>query len=132
NREKIKNKARKRYKENKEYFNRYYENNKDKILQERKKYRKENKKTLVVYHREYRLKNKERISNYKSIWRRVNSDKVNISNQRRKARLRELPHDFTASEEKEMLNYFRNTCCLSGSKENIQLDHALPLSKGGG
>jgi len=79
-----------------------------------------------------RLKNKERISNYKSIWRRVNSDKVNISNQRRKARLRELPHDFTASEEKEMLNYFRNTCCLSGSKENIQLDHALPLSKGGG
>lgn len=132
NRGKIKESSRKRYKENKKYFEEYYENNKDKILQDRKRYRKENKKSLVVYHREYRLKNKERISNYKSIWRRVNSDKVNISNQRRKARLRELPHNFTASEENEMLNYFRNTCCLSGSKENIQLDHALPLSKGGG
>lgn len=132
NKEKLKTKARKRYKENKSYFEQYYENNKEKILQERKRYRKENKESLIVYHREYRSKNKEKISDYKSIWRRVNSNKVNISNQRRKARLRELPHDFTASEEKEMFNYFKNSCCLSGCKENIQLDHALPLNKGGG
>lgn len=132
NRELIAEKSRERYKKNPEYFKNYYEDKKSKILSQRKQYRKENKEILSEYHQVYRSENAEKISNYKSIWRRVNSDKVNISRQRRRARLKHLPNDFTASDNELMMKYFQQKCCLSSSDLDIQLDHAMPISKGGG
>jgi len=62
-------------------------------------------------------------------WRAENRDKVTLQKQRR--RMRELgvrSYDIKPAEIARILN---STCLYCGSTQNIQVDHVVPLAKGG-
>lgn len=52
--------------------------------------------------------------------------------QRRRARKRALPDTLTLEEMKRILDTFGHACALTGRKENIHLDHFIPLHTGHG
>lgn len=104
----------------------------------------------------YRASNKEKIQAYlhetrdnrikvQSEWRSVNRDYQviyresnrgreirRLADQRRLARKLRLPDTLTEGELSQILSHFNGECALSGSKEDLQYDHLIPLSSGTG
>ena len=54
----------------------YYEKNKDKLLEKNKKYRKINQKKIKNYEKNYRDMNREKILKYGKKWRELNLEKI--------------------------------------------------------
>lgn len=80
NKEKIKERSRKHYHDNKELKKQYYLDNKEKIISNSKKYYKENKDKR----REYYLKNKEKIREYFKNYVRGERAKIYSASYRKK------------------------------------------------
>lgn len=76
NKEKLQNSHKKYYKENKENIKEYQEKNKEKIKQQQKEYREMNKEKTKQKKREYREKNKEKIKQKKKEYYEENKDKI--------------------------------------------------------
>jgi hypothetical protein len=74
---------------------------------------------------------KERALELAKIWQRNNPDKVTVIQQRRRARKKSLPDDFTEKQMEETLEYFGG-CALTGDAVDIHWDHAIPLASGYG
>lgn len=56
-----------------------------------------------------------------------------MSEQRRRALARQLPHDLTVEEYKDTLEYFNHSCAYCGlSGIPLQQDHVIPVIAGGG
>ena len=63
----------------------------------------------------------------------IETEVIRFRNQRRRARLAQLPHTLTADEWEESLEYFNNECAYCGDSEcNLEQEHIIPVSKGGG
>jgi len=60
----------------KEYIKEYQEQNKDKILQQKKEYYQQNKDKILQKGKEYREQNKEKINEYQKEYREQNRDKI--------------------------------------------------------
>lgn len=125
-REKEREYKKKYYEENKEkiklkrpiWWDNWYQNNKDELLEKRKiKYRK-NREYEISKVRKYQKSEKGRIN-------------INIHVQKRKARLKDLPHTFSSKDWSNCLKYFNNKCCYCDQYEKLTKDHFIPLSKGG-
>lgn len=146
----------------KEYRQKYYEENKADIIKKNDEYRKNNwdrftrnriayearnkeklREWARGYHEEnmdeirrkqkiHREENKEYYANYYLQWARDNVDKAKAKRHRRDARIRELPYTLTIEEWNENLEHFDNACSYCGSKENIEKEHFIALTKGGG
>jgi hypothetical protein len=125
----------------------YYEQNKERITEYKKEYRKLNKEYLYQKNKEYRDSNKQHVLNKKLKWYRANKSRyaegrkiyykenpeiILAARHRRRARLQELPSTLTPNEISEINNKFNNGCSLTGCKDNIHLDHVIPLSTGHG
>ncbi|MBY0098679.1 hypothetical protein [Mesobacillus maritimus] len=60
---------------------------------------------------------------------RNNPEYLKAKNQRRRARLKALPHDFPPNVWKAVLDRFDGRCCLTNSKD-VSLEHVVPLCVG--
>lgn len=118
----VRNAANKKYRED----NREYESDRMKI------WRLENKEHIRKYIVKYRENNLEKLKEQEARWRANNKEKINIAQSRRRARKRMLPNEFTSEQLAELLKHFNDGCALTGSKEDINVDHVIPLATGHG
>lgn len=97
----------------------YYVRNREKLVENQKEYSREyyvrNREKVIERHRDYCVRNREK---YKAIV------------QRRRARLANLPDDWSLAERLETYNHFGG-CALTGSSD-IHWDHVIPIATGHG
>lgn len=106
---KIKMYNKERYNSNKEYHKKYS-----------KVYYKLNRETILKRTRE----------NHK-IYYLNNKDRIKIKVQKREAKKRELPNNFTISQWEDVKKVFNNKCAYCGEEKPLSQEHFIPLSKGG-
>ena len=128
-----KKKRRNHYQENKEHYieysKKYYQENKDRYREQAREYYQENKEHYAEYYQE----NKEWYREYYIIYHLENPEVNRLKNQRRRARMSELPHTLTVEEWEDSLEYFDYSCAYCGVPEdNLQQEHIIPVIKGGG
>lgn len=121
----------------KENDRRHYLKCRDKILQQKKDYHKRNRVKRSAYEQEYHNNNREKIKQSGQRYRQTTEYKIlkRTSGQRRAARMRRLPADFTANDWKRALDYFHGCCAVCSRQLNdlfkthiAAMDHWIPLS----
>lgn len=123
----------KRYENNKEHYLELmrvrYEENQESYKEYRRKYYAENKADISERYREYCKDKREYLTELSRNWRRNNPEKEMLITERRRARKKSLPDDFT---EEQMLNTFGyfGGCVLTGATTDIHWDHVIPLATG--
>lgn len=107
----------------------HYHKNKEKYAQRYKVYYEQNQE----YHRERRRKhyfeNWEKSREKNKQWFRDNPEQAQVIRMRRRTREYLLPDDITYEEVEEVKLFFGG-CALTGEKEDIHLDHVIPLATG--
>jgi hypothetical protein len=109
----------------------------------RAEYREANKEYHAELKRKWREVNKEHVTKYREAtkerraenmrnWTRNNIDKRAINQQRRRARKAKLEDTLTTERYAVTLEYFGNACAITGRTENLEKEHAIPLSIGHG
>lgn len=98
----------------KESNKKYYQANKDKINKKTKEWRELNKEKVIAQNYNYRKQNPDVIKQ--------------IQLQRRAKKLKNGLFEISSKEIKKLYN---SNCFYCGSKEKIQLDHVVPIAKGG-
>lgn len=106
-------------------------------LEENRIYHRSDKKRTAARKQKWREASRDK--NIKTLrkWYNANKDEINrkrrakghLSNYRRRKRLEALLNDFTEEQRKETLAHFGG-CALTGSTENVQFDHVIPVSTG--
>jgi 5-methylcytosine-specific restriction endonuclease McrA len=141
--------SKRRYEKSKEYFNEYYEANKDKIL-ERSKQRRESKKELLAdsdrkYYefnkdkikersKQYRVTNKNEIAQYKLQYYKNNPMVRRIDSHRHRAKIKEVGGKLSKGIATKLLNLQKGKCRICKIKitpKRMHLDHIIPITKGG-
>lgn len=139
------------YRENKEaiieWNKRYNQDHKDERMEYSKKYREINMACLLEKKRLYYHKNKEHCSSrmkayYKSNkvklaicskqYRKEHIEDRNVSNQRRKAKIRGLPHTLTLKQWTDAKACFSNKCAFCGKDKPLTQEHFLAVKHKGG
>ena len=111
----------------------YCKNNKEKIKAREAEYRKKNKGARRAYRFQYHIDNKEAENTAKAAWRKNNPEKHNATNARRRAKKRNAPgRGITGTQWVEIIQTANGICSYcDGEFESLQLDHIVPLDKGG-
>jgi len=92
-------------------------------------YRKKNQERLSAYHKEWVANNREKTRAAVKKFIDANPQKNALKSQLRRARLRKV--DCFLILDKEIKRLYRQSCSNCGIKENITLDHIIPISRGG-
>ncbi len=127
NRDKIKARAREKYKNNVEY--------RESQLCYQHEYRMQNKRKTLEYATEYRRTNKDSINLKRSEYAKTDAGKV--LDRRHDCRRRAARKSATVNgqhshgEWLEVLKRFNHQCAICGSTEQITQDHIIPITKGG-
>lgn len=79
--------------------------------------------------REYRQLNREARSAYNAEWRKANPEKVREKSSRRRAQLRD--NGVWTVSDRDLLRLYASPCAACGSREDIQADHIIPVTRGG-
>ena len=125
-----------------EYYKKYSEMHKEEKKEKDKKYREKNRELLAERTRRYYAQNTKRIlerrkqlgfdmTTYQRKWRKDNPEKKRTTDQKRRARKRQLPATLTAEQWQIIKKYFDNKCAYCGKQGDLQQDHFIALSKGG-
>lgn len=119
----------------------YVANNRDLVLERKRKYHLKNRDKHLLYFKEYSLKNSEINVERSRLWRKNNPKKYNelmsLAQNRRRAKLKEVINNFTREDWKKCKDYFRNSNgfveCAYCNKEmkNATQEHFIPIDKGG-
>lgn len=141
----------KAYRENnldrvKEIKRQYYLENRDRLLVKQIAYDREHRDQRVETQRQYRLKNSEALRTANREWRMANPEylrksmrewkannraKVKTNENKRRARKRNLPIDFTDQDWVFAVSYFGNCCAVCGRQQGLwhtlAADHWIPL-----
>jgi 5-methylcytosine-specific restriction endonuclease McrA len=104
----------------------YYENNKEKIAEYQKEYKKNNFERFDRYKKRYKKPRKIRIRQF------TKKDIRNILNQKYIARKKNLESTLTTLDWEEIKKDFKNECAYCGEKTSLEIEHIIPVSKGGG
>lgn len=98
-----------------------------------RKSRAKNKSKALKGVRKWREANKPHIAEYQRLWRKKNADLVRnhsiVHNSIRRARLNS--HEDYLVTAKEISRLKNNSCFFCGSYESIEIDHVIPISRGG-
>jgi 5-methylcytosine-specific restriction endonuclease McrA len=96
--------------------------------QNKKNYQKHKEKRLKSF-QDYYLTNKEKIKERQKKYRQDNKEFINLRNRKRK----ELISGGNVSREeiKQLKESSNNQCLYCKSPDNLQIDHYVPLAKGG-
>lgn len=110
---------------------RWRQENQEKISE----YRNRTRDERLSYQRNYFVINRDHINQKSLAYKRKHRERLNekglLYTMRRRARKNKLPDSFSDYDKLEVLNYFNNSCCLTGSKE-YQWDHVIPIATGNG
>ena len=116
-------------KANPDYQKNHYQENKEQILARMKRRRIAHPEFHRTASKHYAEKNKEKIAKMNSDWVRNNPEKNRTKRARRRAS--ELAAKGYVVTPKEMGELYRRNCIYCGSMEKIEIDHVIPLSRGG-
>lgn len=111
-----------------EYDKEYRQNNKEKIKVRKQKYNEENKEKVYAYKHNYYIENRERLSEDRHQKYLANPTYYKLKAAERRAK---LGGPIPVKEWNEKLIRLNFQCVYCCSKENIQIDHIKPVSKGG-
>lgn len=123
----------------------YRENNREKIAETKRIYHQKNKEYILGKVRAYHKKHKKRIAEYmKQYSKQYHKENPNIQRQftqKRRAKLKQLPHNLKLEEWLDIKHVFNNSCAYCGMTEKehekhygekLHQEHFIPLTKGGG
>lgn len=109
----------------------YVKNNREKVLENNHKSYYKNKEKCLKVSREWKLKNKEQYQKKHREWMKKNALWVKLYNQSRRALKYKATIQYFSSEDFDLrMSVFGNKCYYCGGNFE-QIDHAIPLSKGG-
>lgn len=97
---------------------------------------------VSLYRRKYYSKNSEKEKeqnrewtknnpDYAADWQKNNKDKVSASRQRYRARKNLTSGSFSENDKKNRFEYYGNCCFYCGSSGPLEVEHRIPLSRGG-
>jgi len=122
----------------------YYQRKYDDIANYRKQYYKKNQKLLLAQKREFYQINGDALREKNRAYARNNRDKMNayyrkyavenpdvIRNKRIKRRLRMMDNGIFQVTKRDLRRLLSRQCVFCGTKENITLDHVIPVARGG-
>ena len=118
-------------KERKAYKEKYYQKNRDKILDNKKKYWKENCFKISEIRRKKRIENPEKMRKWLRNNRMVNKERWSEYDKKHYKKIKKFKVKQDKRYVKEAFDECKNQCLYCGSKEDIQIDHILPVLKGG-
>lgn len=118
--------------ENKDRIKKYYEENKEALVEYSRKYREENRGRIKKHKRKYCEKNKERMKKYNRKHREENKEYYRSYMQRRRSLKNTLVSTLTINQWQHAQSYFNHGCAYCGSATTLEQDHFWPLSRGGG
>jgi hypothetical protein len=110
-----------------EYNKRYREKNPEKVKETNRKYKQNHKETIE----RYRKKNYEKIKETMRLYRKSHPEKCREIRQRKSARKRNLPANYTDKQWTSTVAYFSSKCAYCEKEGSLTQDHFIPLSKGG-
>ena len=127
----------------KKYKREYYSKNKENSIE----YRKNHKEEAREISRKWRINNKEKVLSYKKKYKYpeiqkksqrkyYENNKQYFKNAKHKRRALKMLNggSYTEQQWKECIKFFNNKCAYTGdilTSENIQIEHIVPISKGG-
>ena len=121
----------------------YRESNKERILERRRRYREENKEAILAYMRKYRVENADAVSEskrasrlkkldvYKERHRQYylkNVEKIKDTARKHRDFRNCTPNTLTDMQREEIMRTFNYSCALTGSTDDLHLDHVIPVS----
>ena len=107
----------------------YYYKNRKELLQKKQAYYFDNRAILLAKTYVYRKNNKDKIRESFAKWLTKNPEGQRNTAKRRKARLRGAEiKKVTAKDIQKLLSF---PCFYCGKKDNLQIDHVIPVSRGG-
>jgi len=114
-----------------EYMKIYRENHKEKMKKYSKEYWNKNKEQIRERIKKWTEKHYDRRVTLIRLWQINNNERCRIAWQKSAAKRKQLPSTLTIYQWESIKRYFGNSCAYCGSRENLQQDHFIPLSKGG-
>jgi len=114
---------------NPDYAKNHYEKNKTTILARQKLWHLQNKEKVKPVKQKYYKNNRDKIKEYQKQWLQNNHDKNRAKRARR--RVAELGAKTFVITQKEIKKLYNTKCVYCSSVQNIELDHIIPLSRGG-
>lgn len=108
----------------------YYLANKEKIRSYYAGWRKRNYDRQIEYDRQYYRDNRDRVQSTVRKYYKANPDKVKAGQALRRARIKEAPGTVSAKEMRWLRKRY-HSCLKCGSKDRLEADHIIPLTKGG-
>jgi len=115
----------------------YRAENLEKVRAADAKWRAENREKRRAYDAKWYAENRDKKLARNSEYFRANQDKYRAYTQRRRAKKRNAPGDFTSADWKAKLEYYGYRCRYCGIHKSetsegwLEADHAIPLSQGG-
>lgn len=107
-------------------------NNPEKQKASEAKYREINREKIAKSQRDYRISNPEARRVAQRRWRQNNKSSVCDAQRRYRKRKLGAKGSHTLLEANQLLEHQGGVCANCGSGQNMELDHIVPLSKGGG
>ena len=114
---------------NSEYQKAYYQNRREETLARQKLYRTANLQAMRSRARISQAKNKEARAAYVSEWVKANPEKNRAKRSRRRAL--ELSAKTYLVTSQDIGKLYHQNCIYCGSIKKIEIDHVIPLSRGG-
>lgn len=117
-----------------------YQKNRDKILDQRKKYYESNKEKAKAYYEQNKGKiaenyhtNRDKFLSSTKVWKKNNRDKTSNYHRTRRARKRNTEGSHTAADIQQLLVLQKSKCavCHTSIKNSYHVDHVIPLALGG-
>jgi hypothetical protein len=126
-----KNEYYRRHDSSKQRAKKYYKNNKNKCLDASKKWRQNNKQAFLKASQTWKKNNQDQYRQKHREWIKNNAELVRKYNQKRRAlKFDATIQDFTLRELNDRMSVFYFRCAYCGGPFE-QIDHVIPLSKGG-
>jgi len=109
----------------------YYQANREQRIEYNKQYYQANREQRIECSKQYRQANREKIAERKRQYNQANREAHNARKQKRRALKRNAAGNATAAEIQARFDYHGNRCYYCGCDGKMQIEHRIPLSRGG-